>query len=1337
MQGVPLPTAVNFSQGQTPNAGHQYQQQYPGGPHPQFAQAGPQNVPPGMPAPILSSLVQKPPPSGWILEESHLTAPLQVTKKRSGTDIAQQFAYSAYDKEIGLEYPAAPMPPAQGPPSRFRSDVPPSSARRYPDLFSLSPAQDPRQQHIRGQGAPPPQMQQGRPPREGGSAGLRQHPQQQQQQGQSDSPASGVATDDRGRRRNSGIFRDIGTRLARATSRERRSSVSDAKPRGDEMSEASVATEDASDRKRKRASFFGLAGRPISADQAPRNQVGGAEMPTTDSHEERKRSLFSGKIGPGNFSRSSTANSAFDQAAGPGGEAIPQKRRISDIAKVSGIAGLFSRSRQDRTSLGPMPTSQQSNDDQRQASQATIQAPPMQLPSLDFALDPLESMSSLGFEESLQDYRHEEQPAQKHLANPHLHSAPLDNQARAVSPLSNIVSVQDEAAPAAVTSPPINQLTQGMGQDNLQVGHNLTGGEGLEAQLGLKADSTTDEKTPKLQDFMFQEKMAALQLGGLDDNVSEEEISRSQTVSPDISISSNLKAEEHIPERNEILITPPPETSLPPPAGPDTINQSAAPKDLPPPSIHSFPSVSSLREKSDAKSVQQEQVSLHQTKEEEEAAISREASPQIPKSEVSSKAVTPASEHQLLHSPALAAVKLPEAQNVEPPATLQSQVRPESHQSPESQQRPEPRQGPEPQQRSETQQPPTSQQRLESEQQLIAQQRPTSQQRLESEQRPESQQRPIPQQRPALLAPDQRQQFQHFSQLSTVPIDGNQPALQQRSQYPPSVSVSNASIASEASTPVHSTRQSGPQNLVSGLPVPSGRAFTQFPDASPQPKENQGSRWKGFRNRVTEQISQKAQPQQQQQPPPQLQQQQGQGKIPVGDKIKANKLLGALRRTSKQPELVQAQRPEPSPSARQLPHPNPQPRPQGYQPQPGQVQGQGQRPVAGQYMQPSMQQQSTQQPMQQPMQPPNLPRAKTMPPGPLQQQGAPQGQTRSSEPRYESVPIPRGYAAVHGEGRTVLSPYQPNPRQQMPHGQFGPVPSHMQQQQQQQHLHPQQHPQHPQQHLQRQRQGAHPPPMSHQHQHHQPQPAQYHGAQQSPLMVQGPVSAPLPHERPLHMRFPSDPRSDYFNSQSPSSLNAQHNRHHSQSSQNSKAGLPRPSSDLGGNLAKSQSASPKPSERENLPVANGLGSASRSPAVSVGADQKPDLKHETKSDKTAESTRASSLGIDIEKAQQLEEDDLYSATPRKLENGVQPTVSRTLSNEQAEAAQANVKRSNTVVAELEDTEEARKRAIRLASQEEKIFYEPEDETPKMSATSYPGQEWNPFGEQEFADWREE
>ncbi|KAJ4321991.1 hypothetical protein N0V84_005038 [Fusarium piperis] len=53
-------------------------------------------------------------------------------------------------------------------------------------------------------------------------------------------------------------------------------------------------------------------------------------------------------------------------------------------------------------------------------------------------------------------------------------------------------------------------------------------------------------------------------------------------------------------------------------------------------------------------------------------------------------------------------------------------------------------------------------------------------------------------------------------------------------------------------------------------------------------------------------------------------------------------------------------------------------------------------------------------------------------------------------------------------------------------------------------------------------------------------------------------------------------------------------------------------------------------------------------------------------------------------------------------------------------------------AELEDTEEARKRTLRIDSQEEKIHYDPNADSdgevpPQMSATSYPGQEWNPYG----------
>ncbi|KAL7961829.1 hypothetical protein V8C34DRAFT_272577, partial [Trichoderma compactum] len=729
--GVPMAMGVDprFGQQQSSIAGHhphhhhqqqqqqqQPQQQYPGGPNPQLAQG----------APMLGSLVQKLPPAGpWKLEESHLTEPLHLTKKRSGTDFSQQDAYYGYNKELGLEILAAPMPPAQGPPGRFRSDVPPSSARRYPELFSL-PGQDPRQ-FGRGQGYPP-QMQ-GRPPREGAAP----VPQQQ----------GGPDADERGRRRNSGIFKEIGTRIARATSRERRSSIAEAKSpsiqlRGDEVSEVSVTTEDASDRKKKRASFFGFSGRPTSTDQTfrkeedPGNQArqrdtqsAGAEPPA-DPREDHKRSLFGGggqpKIGPGNFSRSSTSNSALESVSGPSGDGVPHKRRISDIAKASGIAGLFGRSRQDRSSLGAMP--RQQNGDQALSQRAMIpDRPPMQLLSLDFTSDPLASMSSLGFEESFQNYQQDEQqqqpqrgleqPVQTQFGNSNAFSVgPMNPQTQQTFPLLTAVgSPERTAASSGLTSSQFNQPPQGISHDserqNLQShlpllatktlvpvqnvnttateGQNPSSNESLETPSESRLDSAMDEKTPRLQEFIFQEKLAGLQIG--EDNVSEEEVLRSRTVSPDISIVSTSKTEEQGPVRSHsntsehsemvegVLITPPPEGSLPSVADADNAGHSAIHHGVPP-SVHSFPSISSLREKSDAKSIQQEGSSVHQT--EVSVAISPEPSPQVTKSQVSSKAATPVSQHQQLHSPALTTVKLPEPQSTDLPATPRSQTRPES-----------------------------------------------------------------------------------------------------------------------------------------------------------------------------------------------------------------------------------------------------------------------------------------------------------------------------------------------------------------------------------------------------------------------------------------------------------------------------------------------------------------------------------------------------------------------------------------------------------------------------------------------------------------------------------
>ena len=1318
-----------FGPEQTTNAGHLH---YPHHPHPQQPQQphhagqqqqqrehfpgehGPQFVPA---APMLGSLVQKLPPAGpWKLEESHLAEPLHLTKKRSGTDFAQQNAYYGYDKELGLEFPAAPVPAPQGPPARFRSDVPPSSARRYPELFQLSHGQDPRQ-HNRGQGFPP-QMQ-NRPPREGAAA-----PRQQQ---------GGPESDDRGRRRNSGIFKEIGTRLARATSRERRGSVTEARPpslqlRGDEVSETSVATEDTADRRKKRASFLGFSGRPSSTEQAIRREEdtthqarqrdtrsAGGEPPA-DPREERKRAFFGAgqfRIGPGNFSRSSTSNAAFESAGDGRDGGAAHKRRISDIAKVSGITGLFSRSRQDRASLGAIP--RQHTDDHRQTSQTQDQAaavfrPSIQLPSLDFASDRLGSMSSLGFEESFQNYGREEeeeegeeskqQRQQQHAleqptqipfgnskASPAANgqeksSASLGFALPQITPLSQIMALdsgrqtaQNNHQPPLSTTTPVARAV--IPQTGPQVG-NLAAAEGrrvsgdvaletLETSPTSQVGSTTGEKTPRAQEFAFQEKMPPLSVKR--DDVSEEDVLRSQTVSPDISIVSTSKTEEQAivqpqsrtSEHDEIvegvLITPPPEA---PPlasdsdlaAGRSVIHHTVS-HNIPPPSVHSFPSVSSLRERSDVKSVLQGESSVHQA--EGSVALSPEPSPQVAKSQVSSKAATPVSRHEQLHSPASAAVNPPDTQNTEPPAT------------------------------------PRSHTRSEPQQHLVD----TAEQR-------------------------------NFPTSASPLLAGTQAPQQLRPQYPPSASLSNASVASDMSTTMHPVR-SVPQHLTPGLPGPLGRASTQPQEAATQQKDGQASRWKGLRNRMTEQISQRTQqPQQQQQQQQQQHPQQqslnpGQNKTAVADKIRGNKLLGALRRTPKQVESTQTQGSvQPPPGQSQ--NPGSHTYTQGYQLQPGQIQGP--RPDAmpannGQYLQASGQ-------------PPNLPRAKTMSPVPPQQSAPPRIQTRSSEPRYETVPIPRGYAAVHGEGTTIPSPYHQNLRRQMPPGQFAPQP---------QQLHPlQQHPR-PYPHVQPQQgwQAGHPPLMSN----YQLQ------TLQSPSLrtAQGPVSAPVPNERSSHMRVFSDSRADYYDARSTGSFNtqlSQHNRHSSQGSYASKL-EPRPTTGSGSNLGVSHPGSPQPSEKGNPSVVDGTRSAPRSPAVSVGADQKPGIKPEPNSEVTAEPTPALNLDIDVEKARQLVEENLYDATPKVVPGAADKSSgsSEAVPKEEAETSKAaEVKpdlppASTGVVAELEDTEEARKRAIRLASQEEKIYYEPEDFEPKMSATSYPGQEWNPFGEPEFADWKED
>ncbi|KAM0280162.1 hypothetical protein ACHAQH_004234 [Verticillium albo-atrum] len=137
------------------------------------------------------------------------------------------------------------------------------------------------------------------------------------------------------------------------------------------------------------------------------------------------------------------------------------------------------------------------------------------------------------------------------------------------------------------------------------------------------------------------------------------------------------------------------------------------------------------------------------------------------------------------------------------------------------------------------------------------------------------------------------------------------------------------------------------------------------------------------------------------------------------------------------------------------------------------------------------------------------------------------------------------------------------------------------------------------------------------------------------------------------------------------------------------------------------------------------------------------------------------LNINVQSANQGDHDDIYDSTPRRPAEPLRPTKTGDSqvsagSNEEQQALQAQREaeaetaaatarttliRGKSTRAELEDTEDERKRSIRLEAQEEKILYDPDEDNapatdrdaarrdldaPLMSATSYPGMEWNPY-----------
>ncbi|KAM3533894.1 hypothetical protein MY4038_002884 [Beauveria bassiana] len=312
----------------------------------------PAMAPPPQPQPMRQPehppMLMYPGQSGpWRLEESHLAEPLHQAKNRSGhSPISPPMNYG-FDKETGH---SAMMPPPPLPAGNIRQrspDVPPSSAQRYPGLFAPHPDQDPLQ---RQKGSQSYYEEMANPRRSSNEYSI---------------PGVGPPAEERGRvKRNSGMFRDIGDKIVRAASRDRRNSIAENRPatdaHADEASESSFGAEEMQDRKKRRSSFLNMLTGRASMDQsshqgfsAPqRSQTDALPLSSSDGLANQKRSVLGGVMAGFGVSKGGSSNtpaSGFvDQSAVADDELplTPKKKRFSGIARA------FQRPNQDRPSSG-------------------------------------------------------------------------------------------------------------------------------------------------------------------------------------------------------------------------------------------------------------------------------------------------------------------------------------------------------------------------------------------------------------------------------------------------------------------------------------------------------------------------------------------------------------------------------------------------------------------------------------------------------------------------------------------------------------------------------------------------------------------------------------------------------------------------------------------------------------------------------------------------------------------------------------------------------------------------------------------------------------------------
>ncbi|KAH7158254.1 hypothetical protein B0J13DRAFT_435046 [Dactylonectria estremocensis] len=411
-------------------------------------------------------------------------------------------------------------------------------------------------------------------------------------------------------------------------------------------------------------------------------------------------------------------------------------------------------------------------------------------------------------------------------------------------------------------------------------------------------------------------------------------------------------------------------------------------------------------------------------------------------------------------------------------------------------------------------------------------------------------------------------------------------------------------------------------------------------------------------------------------------------------------------------------------------------------------------------------------PAQRPMGPPSQPGAnpRQAPPRGFQGPGRPQPQQPAkehNEPQYAQVPIPRGYYAVHGEG-AIIAPSPYNVGRNISQGYFPQT----QQVHTAQQFYPQQQP---------------PPPMT--------GPVLIQGQPRPEPQTLAP--APLPLSQPPVQLAPQSISQPTLQP-TPQPTSPLDNERvgvdsRSQTPQMGHVGstpAARPENSVGGtqllrpDLSRLTSVDSRTSESGSSTGTSSTNSrdfftplpqtttailgSNGTPPTHPGLTQPQSSENESaKPHSPLSSTAPHNVGVDIiapPKQQALTEPDgvnniegVQSRTvslspPVGADGKISPAHSHTHSisgvSDQEPAMYRATRngvpmRSNTrnrnAPAELEDTEEAHRRKLRLNSQEEKIHYNPDEDSdgelpPQMSATSYPGQEWNPYPE--YDDWND-